>query len=236
MGEAKRREQYRKEQKQLCVLCGIRSATTLDHVPPKGIFVRPRPRLITVPACEPCNVGASAAEEGFKLFLSAKNGPPTPAAVAFWQQGGLRTLNNNQRLRREFLSGTPFWIRSPTTGRFEETRTFKWPVESHDPVIEKITRGLYYHHFNGSLSPTTSVSVYYLDRLTDELRDIAMGENVARSNLGGDDRFCYAYGRTAESPESTLWMYQFYMHHWAAAITRPQNEEVNLGAYETASD
>jgi hypothetical protein len=131
-------------------------------------------------------------------------------------------LNNNQRLRKEFLAGTPFYIRSPETGRYEETRTFKWPVDAHDPIIMKITRGLYYHHFGAPLSPSATIDVYYLNSLSGELKDIAMSDKLGRANFGGDARFCYAYGRTEEAPENSLWIYQFYMHHWAAAMTRPQ--------------
>jgi hypothetical protein len=86
MGEARRRAQFRKAQKQ-CVFCGCRPATTRDHVPPKALFVRPRPKLITVPACEVCNGEASEHEERFKVFLSIKDGPHTPALQDFWQMG-----------------------------------------------------------------------------------------------------------------------------------------------------
>lgn len=69
MGEAKRRrEQFRSAPKQ-CVFCGG-IATTRDHVPPKNLFLSPRPRLITVPACINCNGSLSALEDEFRVFWS----------------------------------------------------------------------------------------------------------------------------------------------------------------------
>src|SRR6266446_6964374 len=127
MGDAKRRKEQFRKTPQTCVLCGERPATTMDHVPPKGLFLPPRPTLITIPACEICNGGASEAEEKFRVYVSAKNGIDTPASIDFWKKGGFRTVKNNNRLVGELTSGTPLFIRSPSTGRFEPTRTFKWP-------------------------------------------------------------------------------------------------------------
>lgn len=45
---------------------------TRDHIPPKGLFPRPRPsNLHTLPCCEPCNNRASADDEYFRLAVSS---------------------------------------------------------------------------------------------------------------------------------------------------------------------
>jgi hypothetical protein len=111
---------------------------------------------------------------------------------------------------------------SPSTGLFEPARTFKWPRAAHDPVIKKITRGLYYHHYGTSLLASAEIEVTFLDKLHDPIKDGAMGEELTRYNLGGDDRFCYACGRVKEMPEFSMWIYQFYLRHWAAAVTKPE--------------
>jgi hypothetical protein len=222
MGEAKRRrEQFRKVIPP-CVFCGVEPGTTDDHVPAKCLFVPPRPQLIIVPACRSCNGSISALEEQFRVFLGVKMGIETPASVDFWKMGGLRSVGKNRRLHRELLSGAPLWIRSPTTGHFEPTRTFKWPSSIHNSVIAKITRGLYYHHFKTALSPTTTLQVGFLDRFPIEIRDLAMGNDFHRRHLGGDDRFCYAFNRCTEDPEISIWVFQFYKRHWATALTKPE--------------
>lgn len=223
MGEAKRRKEQFRKTPQTCVLCGARPATTMDHVPPKGLFLPPRPALITIPACEVCNGGASEAEEKFRVYVSAKNGIDTPASIDFWRKGGLRTVKKNNKLLRELTSGTPLFIRSPSTGRFEPTRTFKWPRAHHDPIIEKITRGLHYHHFGSPLLASTEIEVSFLSTLNDEIKNFAMGRELTRCNLGGDERFCYAYARAEDYPEASIWIYQFYFRHWAGAVTNPKS-------------
>jgi len=225
MGQAKRRKQQFRKTPQTCVLCSERPATTMDHVPPKALFLRPRPTLITVPACEICNRGASEAEAKFRVYVSAKKGIDTPASIGFWQKGGFRTVKNNSKLLRELTSGTPLFVRSPSTGQFDPTRTFKWPREAHDPVIEKITRGLHYHHFGHPLPASTEIEVTFLNELPDQVRDFAMGQDLVQCNLGGDDRFCYAYNRVEEAPHFSLWIYQFYLRHWAGAVTKPEGHD-----------
>jgi hypothetical protein len=215
MGEAtRRREQFRKTPP-TCVFCGG-IATTRDHVPPKNLFIPPRPRLITVPACETCNASTSALEDEFRVFVSAKIGPNTPEWIEFWEKGARRAVHSNARLRREFRSGMGLWARSP----YGYGQTYKWPRETHDKVIEKITRGLYYHHFHEILEPTTSLEIIFLTELNAELKQTILSMRCC--DVGGAGRFAYAFGRLAEERQVSLWIYQFYMRHWAGVITRPE--------------
>jgi hypothetical protein len=65
--------------KQVCVYCGLNSADTRDHIPPRSFFSEPRPSdPITVPACESCNKGAGKDEEFFLatfVFSEARASP-----------------------------------------------------------------------------------------------------------------------------------------------------------------
>lgn len=49
--------------------CGAEGFVTDDHCPPKGLFAKPRPTLITVPACDECNRGFSRDDEYFRDFF-----------------------------------------------------------------------------------------------------------------------------------------------------------------------
>lgn len=215
MGEAKRRREQFRKAPQTCVYCtGV--ATTRDHVPPRNLFIPPRPQLITVPACEICNGSISAIEDEFRVFVSVKIGPDTPEWLEFWEEGGRRAVHQNARLKREFLSGMSLMARSP----YGYGWTYKWPRENHDKVIEKITRGLYYHHFHEILATAVSFEIIFLTGLNAELEQTIL--SMRRCNVGGAGRFAYAYGRLAEERQVSLWIYQFYLRHWAAAITKPE--------------
>jgi hypothetical protein len=54
-----------------CYLCGSRDGLTRDHVPPKGLFPKPRPtNLPTIACCFRCNNGAAKDVEYFRLATS----------------------------------------------------------------------------------------------------------------------------------------------------------------------
>ena len=67
-----------------CFLCGATENLTRDHIPPKGLFPKPRPsNLYTVPCCGPCNNGASNEDEYLRMAASSLiNAHPT-GKVAF---------------------------------------------------------------------------------------------------------------------------------------------------------
>ncbi len=220
MGEAKRRKEQFRKVPVPCIYCGVRPATTRDHVPPQGLFLPPRFRpTIKVPACVKCNGGASKAEDEFRVFISVKDGPDTPEAIKFWKEGALHSVKNNKRMHRHFLSGAQLLLRSPTTGHFEPRRLFTWNLsESHHPVIRKITRGLYYHNFQSALSPQKIIDVTYLPTLTTEMRCFCY-QNMTLGDTGDDSRFIYAYLRDDDYPEKSIWLFQFYGRHWASAFT-----------------
>lgn len=232
MGEGKRRnEQFRKTPK-LCVYCGAPDGTTTDHVPPKGIFVKPRPHLITVPACEKCNGGASAIDEQFKVFLSLKVGGGHEAAIHFWKEGGLKSIRANQRLIREIRNGPRVVVNEG--GKLRETLSYRWPAACHNQTIERITRGLYWNHFAQALRPDAKVDTYFFTSLDDEM--LALANSLERRHIGSDDVFVYAYGRADDHPEFSTWIFQFYRGHWAGAFTYPPGFEDGDAALNAIED
>src|ERR1700689_4523238 len=66
---------------QRCVLCGAAIATTREHIPPESFFHAPYPaNLITVPACESCNLGTERDDAyalSFFCSLEYPGGSPT---------------------------------------------------------------------------------------------------------------------------------------------------------------
>lgn len=59
------------ESEKLCIYCRKNLADSKDHIPPKNLFLNPRPKdLITVPSCEKCNRSFSLDDEYFMVFLT----------------------------------------------------------------------------------------------------------------------------------------------------------------------
>jgi hypothetical protein len=190
----------------------------MDHVPPRGIFAAPKPQLITVPACSKSNPGSSELDEQFKVFLSLRVGDATTSAMELFKNGALRSIRANRKLHQELLSGPKVWVRM-ADGSISETVPFKWHAPSHDRTIEKITRGLYWHHWHEVLPPDAQVRTYFFARMDEQM--LAIAHSMPRANIGGDDCFVYAFERMAENPIISCWFFQFYRGHRGAAITAP---------------
>jgi hypothetical protein len=105
---------------------------------------------------------------------------------------------------------------------FQPSQTFQWSVENHNRVIEKITRGLYYHHFGEPIPLSTSIRISMFINSLPEEPNRFIGAELDRRNIGGVDRFAYAFGRIEEDPEASMWVYQFYRRYWAGVITKPE--------------
>lgn len=128
-----------------CYLCND-VATTRDHVPPIGLFPKPRPKnLITVPACQICNEKNSLHDEYFRLVV-ATSSPSIPASQLLHQ----RIL---PRMRRRpaiviDLMKSMYWaeVKSKEGIHLGRARAFPADEPRIQAVIEKIIRGLYYHH------------------------------------------------------------------------------------------
>ena len=94
----KKAEQKAVKVGELCALCGVNPACTRDHVPPKAIFPKPRPALITVPACFKCNNSASGLDDLFKVYLSMQTAENNDIARQLFTEKTTRTLQRNQNL------------------------------------------------------------------------------------------------------------------------------------------
>lgn len=53
-----------------CLYCGELRELTSDHVPPRCLFSKPRPALVTVPCCRDCNREFGKYDEYFRLAIT----------------------------------------------------------------------------------------------------------------------------------------------------------------------
>ena len=106
----------------VCTYCGRLNPTSVDHVPPRSLFAKPRPsNLVTVPSCEPCNIGASQDDEYFRLTIALRHDLDDPDADAAMdaavrslsRPGGARSVGRpdevESRGRAAHLSGPHRW-------------------------------------------------------------------------------------------------------------------------------
>jgi hypothetical protein len=204
----------------VCAICGWRKATTKDHLPPRGVFARPLPiNMRTVPACADCNNGASMADERFRVYLAAITTYFNDDATRLWKEGVVNTLKKNRRLTREFAEAVRDRVRIEVRpGVIEERMRIVMPVSAYKPVIARIVRGLYYHHFDRALGMRNNVDVHMLTGIPDEFYAIA---NDWRGGDVGGQQFVYRYAYLDQI--RTFWVLQFFESHWAWAETYAEN-------------
>jgi hypothetical protein len=215
----------------VCVFCGKSPAKTRDHIPPKGIFARPRPAMITVPACLRCNRSISKIEEAFRVYLSLRVGINNDSTSKLWNDEVMRTLKHNPRLRNRIIrSMGPLGVRSPAGIILTEGIGGPWPSAAHDPIIEKTIRGLYFHHYSEILADRVRIKVQWLrtledienwSRRIDPSVEPLWTELPGAGNVGAGF-FRYRYARAIESPLHSVWLFDFYGAHFASGYTSPE--------------
>ena len=204
----------------LCAICGLQTATTKDHVPPKGIFSKPRPSdLITVPACHNCNNHSSVLDERFLVNLGIHVSIAGGEGKRLFEKQVLPTLRHNTKLHNKIMEELqPVDLVAPDGGVFKGAFTAKWDSEAHTKVIERTIRGLHYHHYGIILGSESTVKTHYFKNLSTEVAELS--KTWAFNSLG-KDAFVYKYtGASNDTVRASVWLFQFYGAHWAGGQTR----------------
>ena len=201
----------------ICVICGVRAAETVDHVPPKGFFNGVvNAQLRTVPACSVCNNGASSDDEDVRFFISAQIGKQNSASKQMWEAGARKTILRKTKLREAFVATAGEVTVVESDGTHTTKIAFRVPVSTYQRVFERTTRGLYFFHTGRILPAAAPVSVTMLAGTpsmdTDEIR-------VLNVETIGDGACVYRYGVVPEDVDCSLWIYEFHHAHWAMVTT-----------------
>ena len=120
MGEAKRRRLSNAERlamAQGCIYCGGSTpATTLDHMPPRGVFsAKLRPKGLEFPCCDRCNAGTKTTDQVVALMSRISPDASTAEGIAEVRKY-LRGVANNEPGLLEEMAGSPEW-RKAAAGR-----------------------------------------------------------------------------------------------------------------------
>jgi hypothetical protein len=196
---------------EICAICGINEATTRDHVP------RPE-NLITVPACAKCNNGASNYDDLFKVYLSMHAVSASEIAKRLFREKTVRTLERNRALLAKILEESKDIQVKGVNGNPETHMQILWNSEVHDAVIERIIRGLYFHHTGSIVPKDTALKVQWLKHVPEEIESqIHLFTEV---NIG-DEQVIYKYLIYKSDPRYSLWIFEFYGAHWASGHISP---------------
>ncbi|HSL84151.1 MAG TPA: hypothetical protein VLF66_15370 [Thermoanaerobaculia bacterium] len=200
----------------ICAICGKVKETGREHVPPRGLFLKPRPtNTLTVPLCSGCNHSYHLDDEYFRVYVAAGATPGTKL-MRLWKEkvvgsslarsGGLKgRLQDEYDQLVEHAAKNPLELFGgghlppellPLVQGFDAKRINR--------VVAKIVRCLYFHHKGEVLDAGLEIDV---SPLSEETWNRTMSEPLGE--VGHDREFVYR--EEGESP--TVWRLIFYEHH-----------------------
>lgn len=203
-----------------CALCGRTVQVTREHVPPKNLFLPPRPRnTITVPLCEGCNHSYHLDDEYFRVYVAAGAEPGTRlwrlwqdkvVGSSFARSGGLKgRLNDDRALlaahnKREHLLTFDGDVlgdeQLPCVQSFDALRI--------NALVEKIVRCLHFSHTGDLLSPALPLVVEVTPLTKSEEEDLYSRRT---GFVGHHDDFVFRQELLGQS--AFRWLLGFYRYH-----------------------
>jgi hypothetical protein len=201
----------------LCALCGIRPATTVEHVPARSLFPAPRPSdLITVPACAPCNNGSQPNDDYFRDTIALIVETDPSAALEQVRKTVERALQRPQeiRLRKHFHERIEF---APLHGRLIHQPVIKPDSKRLNDTVAKHALGLYYEMMREPLPPeygTVVLPVRWLDKIVQE--DVPTWHKVIHWALTGGKRsigggvFRFAFNHAVDNKYAFVAVLMYY--------------------------
>ncbi len=200
---------------ELCAYCG-NPATTRDHLPSKNLFTPPLPdNLITVPACDQCNNGASDDDEVFRNQLSIMAGSFGESAKAAERlQPTMRGIRRNKAMAERIIRGAQLVERYTTSGLYLGYG-YSVPVVPgvEKRVITRIVRGLYWHHLQRRLGADAQVTLIFIDKRTPQWQEALYSFqplHLRHEVIGDGETFQYLYGWATDDPVFSVWFLIFF--------------------------
>lgn len=198
----------------VCVICGIRPATTRDHVPPKGLFKGVSYDAITVPACVNCNNGASSDDEDLRFMVSVQVGKHTPEAAKLWDEGAHKSVLRKTALRKQFLATAKEIETVDSNGKKVIRIQFEAPKRLYQSVFVRTVRGLYFFHTSRILPGIVQARAELLSHAPDSA---AVHDLNFFSIAGGACN--YWFGIDDQDSDNSLWVFRVHVDHWIEVRT-----------------
>lgn len=208
----------------ICSICGQGGELTREHIPPKGIFLKPRPKnTITVFSCKRCNHATKLDDEYFRFWVTA-GAHPYSKLSAVWRDkvvgssfkrspALLKKIQNNHKKFLVHHASTPLKAyENENVPDHRIDRCYMVEAKRINRVARKIVKGLYYNHFSKPLPPGVELTV------SDEPIHIDILLNLIKARkgmVGGEDgEFIYWFKFDDKEPYFSRWVLFFYLQNY----------------------
>lgn len=217
----------------ICSICGKKDELTREHIPPKGIFLSPRPKnTITVFSCKKCNHDTKLDDEYFRFWVTAGAHPQSKLAEVWKNKVAgssfrrspalLKKIQNDHKRLIEQHSKTPLKTYDDEIVPDELlSRCYMVYAERINRVACKIVRGLYFHHFSEPLPNNVELTV------SNKPIDLDIRIKIIKSRkgmVGGEEgEFIYWFKFDDTEPYFSRWVLFFYLQNYLRVETKIKN-------------
>lgn len=211
----------------ICVLCGMKNATTREHIPPKCIFLKPLPsNLTTVPACYSCNNISSKDDEYFRVMLAISVGHQTERGKEFFQESRKTISHKGNRKLREYIRNNLLEVPVSTESGIYlgKHHAIKVDPEFVKPVLRKITKGLFFKLSNKILADDSEIKFFVQQKsllvpnagFNKDVFELCSPHMITEFIR---DEFSYKFGVVDDAENSSIGFYQFYNAFYVTVTT-----------------
>ena len=215
---------------QPCVYCGGKTDLTRDHIPPKSLFNKPRPPLITVRACRRCNSGFSRDDDYFWLTLAsrAETGANREAL-----QASRRAIENLARgeaggFRKAFLASIQsVELRTPAGLYIGDALAYDVSFSRLNRVAARITKGLFAHVTGTPLPSNYSATARALEGFTHDARDDVqrfISFTAASPACSISNVFSFRFRVLEDDPDASVCIFDVYETTAFLGLTLREND------------
>jgi hypothetical protein len=191
---------------------------TDEHSVPRAMFpTEKRANLIKVPACDACNQSYKKDDEYFRTVIAGASFAD-PVGRRIWDEKVVRsTLKRSPRLSAALVSRlVDIDIKTPAGVYLGIQEALLVDFGRVNRVLEKIVRGLYFHHEGRRLSKQIKISI----RSAPSGGDLeGIGEEVVHCTIGDGSVFQYGYRIHEGDRRISVWFFCFYRSVIFAVIT-----------------
>lgn len=204
-----------------CALCGATRPVTREHVPPKNLFLAPRPtNTVTVPVCEPCNHRYHLDDEYFRVYIAVGAEPGTHqrrlwnekvVASSFARGEGLKGRLNDDHVtvvhHHQYVERLKTFDDDVLA---DELLPLVQPFDAAriNAVVEKIVRGLHFFISGTPLAPSAQLDV---DVSPPSVADLQVLLAQPTGRVGDHNEF--VYWREQVGSVDWRWLLGLYVRH-----------------------
>jgi hypothetical protein len=230
----------------VCAYCGAR-ATEKDHVPPKALFKHPRPgNTITVPICRQCHEPTAKDDEYVRMVFAFKadlHDHPDLTGDDGVRAAALRSLSKpraQSHARAFFRTMGSAEARSPAGLYLGRVGTYEVDRERVFRTLQRIVRGLFFHHTNLVLGAGWDVTLVVDDFMDYPNMPAASKPAIQKTVIALRKTRKYEIGQVfsyhyctfdgdGEDPRVSAWFLTFYRLFYCFAFTSPRRSTMSPG-------